>query len=93
MKIAGESSVGDLPVRVFMTESPKTLGRDAALGEVIVVMDHGSYRHIPIVDAAGRVEGIISIQHLVTFLAELFPTEVLNLPPRPHQHIASREGG
>ena len=93
MKIAGDASARDLPVKVFMTESPKTLGRDAPLGEVIFVMDHGSYRHIPIVDGAGRVEGIISIQHLVTFLAELFPTEVLNLPPRPHQHIASQDGG
>jgi CBS domain-containing protein len=93
MKIAGEVSVRELPVKSFMTESPKTLGQDAALTDAVLVMDQGSYRHVPIVDDAGCVVGIISIQHLVTFLAELFPTEVLNLPPHPHQHIANRDGG
>jgi CBS domain-containing protein len=92
-KLAGEPAAGELPVSTFMTPSPTTLGRDAAIGEAILLMDNGSYRHIPIIDDAGAVEGIISIQHVVTFLAELYPTEVLNLPPRPDQYIANREGG
>lgn len=92
-KIAGEKVSLDSPVSRLMTEGPKTLTADNSLSDAIKLMNDGDYRHLPIVDAAGKVEGLISIQHIVRFLAELYPAEVLNLPPRPHQHMASREGG
>jgi hypothetical protein len=56
-------------------------------------MDEGDYRHIPIIDKEGRIESVISIQQIIQFLAELYPEEVLNLPPEPHQYMDSREGG
>jgi CBS domain-containing protein len=91
-KIVGEKVSLDLPVKQFMTPSPTTVNIDARLGDAIILMDKGDYRHVPIVDDSGRIEGLISIQDIITYLAELFPTEVLNLPPRP-QHMPSREGG
>ena len=66
---------------------------DDPLGDAIRLMDEGDYRHLPIVDKAGRVEAVISIQQIIQFLAELYPAEVLNLPPEPHQYMDSREGG
>jgi CBS domain-containing protein len=56
-------------------------------------MDQGSYRHLPLVDDSGRVEGIISIQDIIQYLAEGFPTEVLNLPPDPQAKSRSLDGG
>ncbi|MCI0488294.1 MAG: CBS domain-containing protein [Blastocatellia bacterium] len=92
-KIVGEPVAFSSAVEEFMTRNPKTLTADASLDEAIRLMDQGDYRHLPVVDGAGGIEGIISIQHIIGFLAELFPTEVLNLPPRQNQYIDSREGG
>lgn len=92
-KVAGENVSFDSPVSRFMTEDPKTLTADDSVTDAIRLMEGGDYRHVPIVTVSGIVGGLISIQHVVQFLAELYPTEVLNLPPRPHQHMASREGG
>jgi CBS domain-containing protein len=92
-RVAGEEISFDSPVTDFMSSGPRTLTADDLLGDAIRLMDEGGYRHIPIVDKAGRVEAIISIQQIIQFLAELYPTEVLNLPPEPHQYMDSREGG
>jgi len=92
-KVAGESVRYDAPVLDFITNNPQTLNADQSLGDAIQMMDHGDYRHVPVVDSSGRLEGIISIEDIIEFLAQFFPTEVLNIPPRPDQYMASREGG
>jgi CBS domain-containing protein len=92
-KVVGENVPLNAPVQDFITPNPQTLSAEQSVGDAIQMMDHGDYRHVPVVDSAGRVEGIISIEDLIEFLAQLFPTEVLNIPPRPDQHMSSREGG
>ncbi|HWX41812.1 MAG TPA: CBS domain-containing protein [Blastocatellia bacterium] len=92
-KVAGENVALDTPVRDFITPNPQTLNADQSLGDAIQMMDHGDYRHVPVVDNSGRVEGIISIEDIIEFLAQSFPTEVLNIPPRQDQYMSSREGG
>ena len=92
-RVAGEDVSLDSPVADFMSSGPRTLTADDLVGDAIRLMDEGGYRHLPIVNKAGRIEAIISIQQIIQFLAELYPTEVLNLPPEPHQYMDSREGG
>ncbi len=92
-RVAGEEISLDSPVTDFMSSGPRTLTADGLVGDAIRLMAEGGYRHVPIVDKAGRIEAIISIQEIIQFLAELYPTEVLNLPPEPHQYMDSREGG
>lgn len=92
-KIAGQSVPLDQPIKDYMTPDPKTITMDDLLNLAIQLMYRGDYRHVPIVGGSGKVEGVISIQDVVRFLGELFPAEVLNLPPRIHQYMASREGG
>ena len=48
--------------------------------------------HRSIVDARGTVVGIVRTQDVLRYLAESFPEELLNLPPRPHQRIEEPEG-
>jgi CBS domain-containing protein len=48
-------------------------------------MHVGGYRHVPLVDEAGRPVGVISVKDIVSFLVELFPAAVLNLPPDPRR--------
>jgi CBS-domain-containing membrane protein len=56
------------------------------------VMQQHHYRTLPVVDQ-GSIVGIIRLGDLLTHLAEAYPEEVLNLPPRPHQVMERPEGG
>jgi CBS domain-containing protein len=91
-KIAGESVSLDSPIAGFMTLSPTSIDGDASVWAAIRLMDEGDYRHLPVVNDAGDVEGVITTQDVVEFLAELFPTEILNLPPDSDQAMDSQEG-
>jgi CBS domain-containing protein len=50
-------------------------------------MSFGKYRHVPLVDDAGRAAGMITAGDLLEFLVELCPEEILNLPPEPELAI------
>jgi CBS domain-containing protein len=82
-----QSSIGE-----FMTPDPQTLSPDDSVGDAIVVMHEGGYRHVPLVDQQGRVTGMLGVRDIIHFLAEHFPDEVLNLPPRIHQRMDEPEG-
>jgi CBS domain-containing protein len=77
----------------FMTPDPQTVGSDATLLEVLRLMDRGGFRSVPIVGADGRVEAIVRQSDVLAFVAEAFPQEILNLPPRPDQVAVMPEGG
>jgi hypothetical protein len=38
------------------------------------------------------VAGLLRSQDVLEYVAEAFPEEVLNLPPRPHQKMEEPEG-
>ena len=40
----------------------------------------------------GTVVGLLRQQDLLEYIAEAFPQEILNLPPRPHQTMEEQEG-
>lgn len=81
------------PVEKYMRTDVHMLSKSDNLQAAIDAMDAFSIRHIPLVDEFGQVCGILSIRTIVTFLAELFPTEVFNLPPRADQIHETAEGG
>lgn len=91
-KIAGQDVSLDSPLDSFMTPNPLTASSEDSLSNAIKLMDHGGYRHLPLVDASGKIEGIISIQDVIEFLAELYPTEVLNLPVHPDSGSRKLDG-
>ena len=82
----------DGPVETLMTRDPKTLDLDQTIRDAIVLMQTGRYRNVPIVDAAGRLVGVVRQADIIKYLAESFPEELLNLPPRPHQRMKEPEG-
>jgi CBS-domain-containing membrane protein len=45
-------------------------------------MQTGRYRNIPLVDDAGNLVGVVRQNDIIRYLAESFPEELLNLPPR-----------
>jgi CBS domain-containing protein len=70
-------------VRDVMTPHPMVVGPDDSLGEALRRLTQGHRRHLPIVDERGRVRGLISIRDILTYIAERFPEDMLNLPPHP----------
>ncbi|MGH2408121.1 MAG: CBS domain-containing protein [Candidatus Limnocylindrales bacterium] len=92
MKVLGHDVDMAAPVDDFMTASPDTMTPDDTVGEALALMDRGGYRHVPLVDAQGRPAGVLRQQDVLAYLAEAFPEEILNLPPRPHQRMAGADG-
>ena len=92
MKLLGGSIDYDAPVERYMTTNPRTLGPDNTLAEAVRLMTAGEYRHMPIVDPAGRPLGLLGARDQVDFIAEHFPEEVMNLPPQIHQVSYAPEG-
>lgn len=83
----------DALVDGYMTRDPDTLTSDSTVVEALQLMERGGYRNIPLKDADGRIEGVLRQQDILEFVAEAFPQEILNLPPRPHQVMTEADGG
>jgi CBS domain-containing protein len=80
------------PVEHLMTTEPKTLDLDDTIRDAIVLMQTGRYRNVPMVDRDGQLVGVVRQSDIIKYLAESFPEELLNLPPRPHQRMKEPEG-
>ena len=91
-RVLGRDVAGNSPVREIMSSEPRTLSAEATLIEAITAMESGHYRNLPLVDDTGAVVGMLRQQDLLEYVAEAFPQEILNLPPRPHQTMEAPEG-
>jgi CBS domain-containing protein len=58
-------------------------------------MSVGGFRHVPLVDAAGRAVGIVSVKDIVDYLVDVFASDVLTVPPDPARGRIwrARDGG
>lgn len=80
-------------VSEVMTADPECLTLDDGIAYALNMMSVGGFRHIPLVDAERSPTGIVAMRDIVDFIVDLFPKEVLNLPPSPAHGIArEREG-
>jgi CBS domain-containing protein len=91
-RVLGHAVEGSRPVSDFMSAEPRTLSADATLVEAMSAMESGHYRNLPLIDESGKVVGMLRQQDLLEYVAEAFPQEILNLPPRPHQTMEAPEG-
>jgi CBS domain-containing protein len=80
-------------VEEVMTPDPECLTLDDGIAYALNMMSVGGFRHIPLVDADQRPTGVVAMRNIVDYIVDLFPSEVLNLPPSPAHGIArAREG-
>ena len=80
------------PVDSIMKEHPWTLRLDQPVRHAIDLMQTGRYRNVPLVDDNDILVGVVRPVDVLKYLAEAFPEELLNLPPRPHQVMPKTEG-
>ncbi len=83
----------DQPVESLMTTQPQHLHLDETIRDAIALMQTGRYRNVPLLDDEDHLIGVVRPQDILKYLAEAFPEELLNLPPRPHQQMEKPEGG
>jgi len=75
-----------------MTREPRTIASNRSIAEAIMLMQQHHYRTLPVM-TNGSVVGLVRLGDLLRHLAEEYPEDVLNLPPRPHQVMERPEGG
>jgi len=82
----------DANVMEYVSPVSVTLTSRDTIARAIGVMQNG-VDNIPVVDESGRAVSVVRTLDIIRFLAEAFPEQVLNLPPRPHQAMPRPEGG
>lgn len=91
-KLVGTNADLSQPVETLMVDHPWTLHLDEPIRHAIDLMQTGRYRNVPLVDDAAHLVGVVRPVDVLKYLAEAFPEELLNLPPRPHQRM-DEDGG
>jgi CBS domain-containing protein len=81
------------PVRDVMSADPESLPETANLAQAMRLMSRTRYRHVPVTDKSGRPVGMLSSRHVIGFVSETFPKEILNAPPETAQPQLKPEGG
>jgi CBS domain-containing protein len=89
--IGTDADLGD-PVETLLTTEPRTLRTDQTILDAMTLMQDGRYRNVPLLDEEGRLAGIVRQSDIIRVLAESFPEEILNLPPRPSKPAGRAEG-
>jgi CBS domain-containing protein len=77
----------------FMTKAPEALRARDPVAYGVNKMSVGGFRHVPVVDDAGRPTGMLSARDVLDFVVELCPEELLNLPPEPDLAVHARPEG
>jgi CBS domain-containing protein len=92
MRVLGRPVDLDGPVDAVMTSEPRTLSGEGTVQEALDAMDQGGFRNLLLTNGDGSLAGILRQQDVIEYVAEAFPQEILNLPPRPHQMMEEPEG-
>lgn len=64
-----------------MTSNPEVLSFRDRVAYAVHCMSVAGYRTVPLVDVDGKPVGIVTVSDVIRWLANLFPSTVLNLPP------------
>jgi CBS domain-containing protein len=72
---------GATTLDTVMTRDPEALSPQDRVAYAVSRMNNAGYRTIPLVDAEGRPIGIVTVNDVVRWLAEIFPEAILNLRP------------
>jgi len=91
-RLVGPDVDSSQPVDSFIVDHPFTLHLDQPIRDAIELMQTGRYRNVPLVDDDEALVGVVRPVDILKYLAEAFPEELLNLPPRPHQLMDATEG-
>jgi|TARA_B100001996_G_scaffold381475_1_gene370978 CBS domain-containing protein len=82
LKITGKGFDLELAmVDEFMTENPEFLSPEDPLAYALNKMHVGGFRHVPVLNDSMLPVGLISINNVISTIADYFSMEIINLPP------------
>lgn len=64
------SELGSRPISEFMTAKVESLPPSAKIAFAVHRMDHGGYRHVPVVNEHGKTVGIFSVRDILGYLTK-----------------------
>jgi CBS domain-containing protein len=79
-------------VEEVMTDDPEVLPASASMAQALRFLARAHYRHVPLLDDGGVPVGMLSTGHLIGFVSETFPKEILNAPPEAAEPPRQEEG-
>lgn len=89
--VDGGRNPATLALAEVMTQEPECLLETRPVAEALQLMSVGGFRHIPVVDDAGRPVSMLSVKDVVQFIVEAFPDEILRTGAP--KSTREREGG
>jgi predicted transcriptional regulator len=92
MKIVARDVKYESNVMDYVSRIAVTLTESQSIARAVKMMIAEGVENIPIVDAEGKATAVLRTLDVIHFLAEAFPEQVLNLPPRPDQILPKPEG-
>jgi len=81
-----------LQVEAIMTAPPVTVGIDCPLLVAIQLMAAEHCRRLPVVNQRGAVVGILDVQDVLNYFAELYPHTIFSQAPSMGHDVHHREG-
>ena len=93
MKIVARDIKYETNVMEVASRIPVTLTDRETIARAVKIMIADGVDYIPIVASDGKATAVLRAVDVMHFLAEAFPREILNLPPRPNQTLPRPEGG
>jgi CBS domain-containing protein len=91
-RVLGQNVDWESPISNWMQPVVETLSSEATIGDAVRLMNEKSFRNIPLVKQ-GELVGSISVFDIITYLAECYPKETMNLPPLSAQVMDTVDGG
>lgn len=95
LRVLGQGRVPrDTPIKEVMTPEPEALSPNDRICHAINRMATAGYRTIPLVDEERRPIGVVTVNDVVKWLADIFPEAILNLRPGDKiKHPLQVDGG
>lgn len=76
MRVAEDyAALAEVPVRAVMTPQPMVVYESMKPAHVMNLMSEGLFRHVPVVDADGRLTGMIGARRLLAYLQQFLPRD------------------
>lgn len=68
-------------IEKIMHKGVATVTPEDPVAKVLKIMAENNYRHVPVVNQDGEVQGLVRTRDIIDYFAEHFPYEVFNQPP------------
>ncbi|TFH25711.1 CBS domain-containing protein [Candidatus Bathyarchaeota archaeon] len=71
IRVVAQNMPLDAPIEKIMTKNPLTINEDSIFQEAKSVIISAKIRHLPVIDANGKLIGLISVRHILDELSGL----------------------